>query len=86
MANIKSAIKRVKTTEKKRIQNQKNKSDMKSMIKQVEKAVQENNSDIAATSFREASRKIDKAIQKGIIHQNKGKRQKKRLANKIANI
>ncbi|MFS0751384.1 30S ribosomal protein S20 [Oceanobacillus sp. 1P07AA] len=83
MANIKSAIKRVEVNEKKRVSNTKQLSAMRTEIKRVEKAVEANDTDNAKSLFQSASKHIDKAAQKGIIHQNAANRQKSRLASKV---
>lgn len=85
MANLKSAIKRVDVNEKKRTRNQSVKSDMRTQIKRVEHFVNENDVDNAKAAYRTTSRAIDIAVQKGVIHQNNGNRQKARLAKKIKN-
>ncbi len=86
MANLKSAIKRVRTNETKRLLNQSFKSEMRSHIKQVETLIEANDVENANKAFQEASRKIDKTVQKGIIHKNNGNRQKSRLAKKIKSL
>lgn len=83
MANIKSAIKRVEVNEKKRVSNTKQLSTMRTEIKRVEKAINANEVENAKSLFESASKHIDKAAQKGIIHQNNANRQKSRLASKI---
>lgn len=83
MANIKSAIKRVDTNERNRVQNQGVRTDMRSSIKQVETFVNNNDVDNAKSALEKASHKIDKAVQKGIIHKNKGNRQKSHLAKRV---
>src|SRR5690625_7423746 len=83
MANLKSAIKRVKVNEKKRQRNQSFKSAMRTNIKRVEHLVEANDLEEAKKAFEEASQSIDKAVQKGVIHRNNGNRQKRKLAKKI---
>ncbi|HEY4602694.1 MAG TPA: 30S ribosomal protein S20 [Cerasibacillus sp.] len=83
MANIKSAIKRTRTNQRKRIQNQKDRTTMRSHIKAVESAVALNDKERAQKAYQSAVKVIDKAIQKGIIHVNNGNRQKTRLAKKL---
>ncbi|WP_047981442.1 30S ribosomal protein S20 [Ornithinibacillus contaminans] len=83
MANIKSAIKRVEVNNKKRTQNQANKSEMRSQIKLVEKFVEANDAANAKTALLATIKKIDKAVQKGLIHKNTGDRQKARLTKKV---
>lgn len=83
MANIKSAIKRVDVNEKKRTANTKQLSAMRTEIKRVEKFVEANEAENAKAAFQSASKHIDKAAQKGIIHKNAANRQKARLAKKV---
>ena len=86
MANIKSAIKRVQTNEKKRLENQSVKSEMRSYIKQVEAFIEANDAENAKAAYLKAAKKIDKTVQHGIIHKNNGNRQKARLSNKIKSL
>ncbi|WP_077299396.1 30S ribosomal protein S20 [Virgibacillus pantothenticus] len=83
MANIKSAIKRVDTNRKKRSNNITQKSTMRSKIKHVEKLIEAKDKENASIAYNVAKKAIDKAVQKGVVHQNFGNRQKSRLANKI---
>ncbi|GGN54697.1 MULTISPECIES: 30S ribosomal protein S20 [Oceanobacillus] len=86
MANIKSAIKRVRTNDKKRSLNLAKKSDMRTAIKQVEKYVEANDVENAKTALNATIKKIDKVVQKGIIHKNNGERHKTRLIKKVNNL
>lgn len=81
--NIKSQIKRVKTNEKRRLLNMSFKSSMRTAIKRVEQAVQNNDLEGAKEAYRLACKKLDKAVAKGIQHKNFAARQKSRLAKKI---
>lgn len=83
MANLKSAIKRVHVNEKRRVLNQAFKSDMRTQIKNVENLIEANDLENAQTAFNVAAKKIDRTIQKGIIHKNNGNRHKARLAAKL---
>ena len=85
MANIKSAIKRVQINEKKRQHNQPYKAEMRTEIKHVESFIGSNEVENAKVAFTKAIKKIDKAVQKGLIHRNNGDRQKSRLAKLIKN-
>lgn len=86
MANLKSAIKRVRSTNKKHEQNQSLKSEMRSQIKHVESLIQANDLENAKAAFQKASKKIDQTVQKGIIHKNNGNRQKSRLAKSLKSV
>lgn len=83
MPNIKSAIKRVKVSEARRAHNMSIKSDMRTAIKKVEALLVNNDIENAKSALLTASRKLDKAARKGLIHKNAAARQKSRLAKKL---
>lgn len=85
MPNIKSAIKRVKTSESAKAQNIQVKSAMRTAIKKAEAAVVTNDATVAQ-NFAEAASKLDKAAGKGLIHKNAAARKKSRLAKKINSL
>ncbi|UQS82744.1 30S ribosomal protein S20 [Bombilactobacillus folatiphilus] len=82
MPQIKSAIKRVRTSAKANERNSAQRSEMRSTIKKFENAVA-NNSDNTQELYRQATRAVDMAKSKGLIKQNKAARDKSRLAAKI---
>ncbi|HSH25388.1 MAG TPA: 30S ribosomal protein S20 [Massilibacterium sp.] len=83
MPNIKSAIKRVKVNDDNRGRNMQFKSAMRTAIKQFEQTVEANDVEAAKAAFLEASKKINKAVSKGIVHKNTAARQKSKLAAKL---
>lgn len=83
MANIKSAKKRILVAEKKTAQNRMVKSALKTAIKKFEAAVAANNAEEANTTFVGATKALDMAAQKGIVHKNMAARKKSRLAAKL---
>ncbi|CAM3439639.1 30S ribosomal protein S20 [Marinicrinis lubricantis] len=83
MPNIKSAIKRVKTSEKRRLQNASQKSALRTAVKAVEVAIAGNDAETAKKALLLASKKLDKAVTKGLIHKNAANRKKSRLAKKV---
>ena len=83
MANIKSAKKRVKTSEKSRVNNVALRSRMRSLIKKVVTAIEGGKKEEAATAYTAAAPIIDGAVNKGLIHKNKAARHKSRLNTKI---
>jgi small subunit ribosomal protein S20 len=83
MPNIKSAIKRVKTNDKRRAQNIAVKSALRTAIKNFETKVEAGEKENAEAAFVDASKKLDKAANKGLIHKNAASRQKSRLAKKL---
>ena len=84
MPNIKSAIKRVKVTEKKTLQNKIVKTKVKNAVKRYENAVA-NNADNLAEQYSLTVSQIDKAVTKGVLHKNTAARKKSRLAKLTVN-
>jgi small subunit ribosomal protein S20 len=82
MPNIKSAIKRVKTTEARNAQNTTAKSAMRTAVKKVEAAVTLNDAAASKEALVVAASKLDKAAAKGLIHKNAAARKKSRLMKK----
>jgi small subunit ribosomal protein S20 len=83
MPNIKSAIKRVKVSEKRRLRNASQKSSLRTAVKAFETAAASTNVDSAKDALIAASKKLDKAVTKGIIHKNAAARKKSRLAKRL---
>lgn len=83
MPNIKSAIKRVKASEKRRQRNSSQKSALRTAVKAFESTVATNNVESAKEALILASKKLDKAASKGLIHKNAANRKKSRLAKKL---
>ncbi|MDM7320960.1 MAG: 30S ribosomal protein S20 [Fervidobacterium sp.] len=84
MPNTKSAAKRVRVSEKRRILNKAYKTSMKNKIKAVLKAIAEGKPvEEVQQLFRVAQSAIDKAARRGAIHKNQASRRKSRLAAKV---
>lgn len=83
MPNIKSAIKRAKTSAERNAQNSMQKSAMRTAVKKVEAAIVLNDAEAAKNSLTEAVKKLDKAAAKGLIHKNAAARKKSRLMKKL---
>ncbi|MGJ9381676.1 30S ribosomal protein S20 [Salipaludibacillus neizhouensis] len=86
MANIKSAVKRVQTNEKRRAQNAAFKSDLRTAIKIFNTKADQKDVDGSKQAFLSATKKIDKAANKGIFHKNVANRQKSRLQQRLNEI
>ena len=86
MPNIKSAIKRVKTSEARNAQNTTAKSAMRTAVKKVEAAITLNDATAAKDALVTASSKLDKAAAKGLIHKNAAARKKSRLMKKTNSL
>lgn len=78
MPNIKSAIKRVRTNEKKNAQNAHMRSTMRSTVKKADLAIL-NKDENASDSIKAAIKQVEKAASKGLIHKNTAARRKSRL-------
>lgn len=83
MANIKSAIKRARQNVKLRKHNASARSMYRTFVKNVLKAVEAGNKELAQTAYSKAQPVIDKAAQKGLIHKNKASRIKSRLSARV---
>lgn len=83
MPNIKSAKKRVKTTEVRTLRNKMIKSDMKTAIKKLDAAIVEGNKDNIDTTFRAAVKTVDQATAKGVLKKNTASRKKAQMAIKV---
>jgi small subunit ribosomal protein S20 len=83
VANIKSQKKRILTNEKARQRNNSVKSELKSAIRAVNTAVASSNKDAATVALKTASRKLDKAVTKGVIHANNAANRKSAISKKV---
>ncbi|MBN0041307.1 30S ribosomal protein S20 [Cellulosimicrobium cellulans] len=83
MANIKSQIKRIRTNEKARLRNKAVKSELKTYVRRVREAVAAGDKDAATTALQAASRKLDKAVSKGVIHANQAANRKSAIAKAV---
>ncbi|MBQ5840692.1 MAG: 30S ribosomal protein S20 [Clostridia bacterium] len=80
MPNIKSAKKRVKVIAAKTARNKANRSALKTEIKKANVAIA--TGDNAQEAVRLATKKIDQAVAKGLLHKNTAARKKSALAKK----
>ncbi|WP_028938659.1 30S ribosomal protein S20 [Pseudonocardia spinosispora] len=86
MANIKSQIKRVKTNEKRRQRNKSVKSAVRTAIRRFREAVESGDTEQITVQQRAASRALDKAASKGVIHANQASNKKAKIARKAASV
>jgi small subunit ribosomal protein S20 len=84
VANIKSQIKRIQTNEKRRLRNKSVKSSLKTAIRSTREAVDAGDRDNAVVRLQAASRQLDKAASKGVIHPNQAANKKSALAKRVA--
>ncbi|WP_313558173.1 30S ribosomal protein S20 [Miniimonas arenae] len=86
MANIKSQIKRNKTNEKARLRNKSVKSELKTHVRKTREAIAAGDKEKADEALRVATRKLDKAVSKGVIHANQAANRKSSLAKQVAEL
>ena len=80
MAQHKSAVKRIRQNERRRVRNKANLSRMKTLIKKVEASKAK---DEATAAYRSAVKFLDELASKGVIHKNKAANQKSRLTKLV---
>ena len=86
MANIKSQIKRIRTNEKRRQRNLAVKSELKTLVRKTREAVEAGDKEAAIEALRVASRKLDKAVSKGVMHRNQAANRKSKLARRVQSL
>ncbi|WP_327044728.1 30S ribosomal protein S20 [Microbispora sp. NBC_01189] len=84
MANIKSQIKRNRQNEKHRLRNKAVKSSLKTAVRKFREAADQGNVDDALVALQAASRQLDKAVSKGVIHRNQAANRKSAIAKRAA--
>ena len=86
MANIKSQLKRIKTNEKARQRNKAVKSSLKTSIRRFRTAADAGEREAALEALQVASRQLDKATSKGVIHANQAANKKSAMAKRAASL
>ena len=80
MANIKSQKKRIRTNERARLRNQAIKSALRTDLRAFREAAEAGDKEKATEALRVASRALDKAVSKGVIHKNQAANKKSAMA------
>jgi small subunit ribosomal protein S20 len=83
VANIKSQIKRNRTNEEARLRNKSVKSSLKTAVRRVRTAIAAGDVDTATTELVAASRSLDQAASKGVIHAHQAANRKSALAQQV---
>ena len=86
MANIKSQLKRIKTNEKARQRNKAVKSSLKTSIRRFREAAEAGDNAKALEALKAATRELDKAASKGVIHANQAANKKSAMAKQAAGL
>jgi small subunit ribosomal protein S20 len=86
VANIKSQIKRNRQNEKRRLRNKSVKSSLKTAIRKFHEATEAGDTAKATELMRDASRSLDKAVSKGVIHENQAANRKSSIAKRLQSL
>ena len=83
MANIKSAKKRIRVNQAKALQNQMVKSQLKTVIKKFNQAVEAGDKAQASELYKLAVKKLDQAVARGLVHKNNAAHKKSEFTKKF---
>lgn len=84
MANTKSAMKRIRQNEKRRLRNRHFRGRANTFVRNARTAIDSGNLEDARTATMEAVSALDKAAEKGVLHKNNASRRKGRLMKQLA--
>jgi small subunit ribosomal protein S20 len=83
LANSKSAKKRIRVAERRRLRNRPYRSAARTLVKKAELAIGSGDRDAAQQAVVLATSTLDKVASKGVIHRNNAARRKSRLMKKF---
>lgn len=83
MANIKAAQKNIRTSERRRLENRKRKTEIKTHVRYFNEAIDNGNTEEAQELLKVIDRKVKKAVHQNIIHRNAGSRKISSLTKKL---
>lgn len=86
MPNTKSAARRMRNSNRKRLQNRSVKTRLKSLERAYVDALKTGKKDEATTAFRSMSSAFDKAAKSGVIHSSNANRKKSRMAVRLTAV
>ena len=86
MANIKSQITRNRTNEAARLRNKSVKSSLKTAVRHFREAADSGDRETALAALTTASRQLDKAASKGVIHKNQAANRKSAIAQRAEQL
>jgi small subunit ribosomal protein S20 len=84
MANHFSALKRARQTEKRTTRNRANSSQLRTALRDMRESLEKGDKAAASQVYRETVSTLDKAIKKGVLHENTGSRYKSRLSARLS--
>jgi small subunit ribosomal protein S20 len=83
MANHFSALKRARQTEKRTLRNRASASRLRTALRQLRESFAKGDKQSAEQVFRQTVSALDKAVQKGVLHENTASRYKSRLSVRL---
>jgi small subunit ribosomal protein S20 len=86
VANHPSALKRHRQSEKRRLRNRAAKTRLRHLVREVRSAVDSRDTDAAGKTLAAATRALDKAVTKGVLHRNSAARKIARLARAVSQL
>jgi small subunit ribosomal protein S20 len=86
VANIKSQKKRILTNEKARLRNKAVKSELKTAVRSFREAAASGDAEATGQALKVASKKLDKAVSKGVIHANQAANRKSAMAKLASSV
>ena len=86
MANHLSALKRARQTERRTSRNRANTSSLRTQLRELREIIAKGDKAVAEQTYRKTVSALDKAIQKGTLHENTASRYKSRLGARVAAI
>jgi small subunit ribosomal protein S20 len=84
LANLASAIKRIRQNEKRRLRHRVTRNKARTFVKKARVAIEGDEPEAARSATLEAIKSLDKAASKGVIHKNNAARRKSRLMKHLA--
>lgn len=86
MANHFSALKRARQTTKRTARNRANTSQLRTALRDMRESLEKGDKTAAGQTYRETVSALDKAIQKGVLHENTASRYKSRLSKRLVSL
>ena len=84
MANHFSALKRARQTTKRTTRNRSNSSQLRTALRSMRESLEKGDKTAATQTYRQTVSALDKAIQKGVLHENTASRYKSRLGTRLS--
>ena len=86
MANHKSALKRIRQNEKRRLHNRTYRNRTRTLVKKAREAIAGGDVEEARTATQNAVRDLDKLASRGVVHKRNAARRKSRLMSQLAQL